>query len=280
MNRIHVERNTVQETLVIPLYGRKLCTEIFPSLFTDRRAVELIERLDYDFSGLEKKSSSFAYRFGALEVAMRENDLMAEAEDYLKGHPDTAIVNLGCGLDQTGENCDNGRCSIYNIDLPDVMEVRNRLLPPGDRTENISADINDFSWFDRIDSSKGAYFMAAGVFYYFKKEQIRALFQAMEKRFPGARLCFDSANRRAVKLMLKTWVKEAGITSIKDYFCVNSLEKDLCPLFQCSEASSKGYMLGYNDLKDPSVPPLFRMLVKIGDGFMKMQIIRIDLAER
>ena len=52
MNRIHIERNTVQETLVIPMYGRKLCTELLPSLFTDRRAVELIERLDYDFSGL------------------------------------------------------------------------------------------------------------------------------------------------------------------------------------------------------------------------------------
>ena len=28
MEKYHIEKNTVQETLVIPLYGRKLCTEM------------------------------------------------------------------------------------------------------------------------------------------------------------------------------------------------------------------------------------------------------------
>ena len=93
-------------------------------MFRDEKAVKLIEKLDYDFSELEKKSKSFAHRFGALEVAMRENDLMAEVKDYLKTHPKAAVVNLGCGLDQTAENCDNGECKIYNLDLPDVMKVR------------------------------------------------------------------------------------------------------------------------------------------------------------
>ena len=80
--KTHIEKNTVQETLVIPLYGRKLCTEQFPNLFRDEKAVELIDRIDYYFSELEKRSKSFAHRFGALEVAMRENDLMIEANDY------------------------------------------------------------------------------------------------------------------------------------------------------------------------------------------------------
>ena len=43
--KYHIEKNSVQETLVIPLYGRKLCTERFPNLFQDRKAVELIDRL-------------------------------------------------------------------------------------------------------------------------------------------------------------------------------------------------------------------------------------------
>ena len=79
MQKIHIEKNTVQETLFIPLFGRKLCTEQFPNLFQDPRAVELIERFDYDFSPLEAKASGMGYRFGALEVAMRESDLMIEA---------------------------------------------------------------------------------------------------------------------------------------------------------------------------------------------------------
>lgn len=274
--KTHIERNTVQETLVIPLYGRKLCTEQFPRLFRDDKAVELIGRIDYDFSALAAKSGSFAHRFGALEVAMRENDLMLEAKDYLKAHPQATIVNLGCGLDQTAENCDNGLCGIVNLDLPDVIEVRNRLLPDGGRVKNVAADLNDFSWFDKIDAENGVCFLAAGVFYYFKTGDIQKLFTAMAKRFPGGRLVFDAAGKRAVKIMLKTWVKDAGVTSIADFFSVDSVEKDILPWMANAEVSYRGYMLGYNDLKDPSVPGAFRLLSKIGDGFMKMRIIRMD----
>ena len=275
----HIEKNSVQETLVIPLYGRKLCTERFPNLFRDEKAVELIGRIDYDFSALEKRSKSFAHRFGALEVAMRENDLMIEAKEYLKDHPRAALVNLGCGLDQTAENCDNGMCMIYNLDLPDVIAVRNELLPENGRIRNIAADLNDRSWFDKIDSQNGVCFLAAGVFYYFKTEQIRHLFNSMAQRFPSGRLVFDAANKRAVKIMLKTWVKEAGITSIADHFSVESIEKDIDPWMKNARVSARGYMLGYNDLKDPSVPRLFRLLAKLGDGFMKMRIVRMDFKE-
>ena len=62
---------------------------------------------------------------------MRQNDLAFEVRDYLKGHPNAAVVNLGCGLDCTGRSCDNGSCKIYNLDFPDVIAVRNELLPAG-----------------------------------------------------------------------------------------------------------------------------------------------------
>ena len=47
--KYHIEKNTVQETLVIPLYGRKVCTEIYPDLYRDDTAQKLIEQIDYDF---------------------------------------------------------------------------------------------------------------------------------------------------------------------------------------------------------------------------------------
>ena len=34
-------------------------------------------------------------------------------------------------------------------------------------------------------------------------------------------------------------------------------------------------MLGYHDLKDPSVSRLFRFLARIGDRMMNMQIVKI-----
>ena len=87
-----IEKNTVQETLILPLYSRKLCTELYPNLYRDETAVRLIDEIDYDFSEAEKNSRSMMQRFGALEVAMRQNDLAFEVQAYLKTHPCAAVV--------------------------------------------------------------------------------------------------------------------------------------------------------------------------------------------
>ena len=275
-----IEKNTVQETLVIPLYSRKLCTELYPNLFQDETAVRLIDQIDYDFSETEKKSHSLMQRFGSLEVAMRQNDLAFEVRDYLKSHPNAAVVNLGCGLDCTGRSCDNGRCKIYNLDFPDVITVRNELLPAGDWEQNIPCDLNDTAWFSQIDASNGAVFFASGVFYYFLTEQVKALVQAMADAFPGGVLVFDAANRTAVKMIAKTWLKSAKIQDVGAYFAVSDAPKEIGAWDSRLQVTSRGYMLGYNDLKDPSVSGFFRFLARVGDGVMKMQIVRIKFVGR
>ncbi len=270
-----IEKNTMQETLVIPLYARKMCSETYPALYRDETAVRLINEIDYDFSELERKSRRVMQRFGILEASMRQSDLAYEVQSYLKSYPRAAVVNLGCGLDSTGRHCDNGSCKIYNIDLPDVIGVRNELLPAGEREENIPCDINDTAWFDKIDASGGAVFFAAGVFYYFLKEQVRALVRAMADAFPGSVLVIDAANEKAVKLMLKTWLKAAKIRDVGAYFAVSDAKRELSVWDSRLCVSSRGYMLGYNDLRDPSVSRTFRFLSAVGDRMMKMQIVKI-----
>ena len=274
-----IEKNTVQETLIIPLYARKMCSELYPNLYRDEAALRLVGAVDYDFSALEKKSKSLMQRFGFLEVAMRQNDLAFEVRDYLKAHPAAAVVNLGCGLDSTGRACDNGRCNIYNLDFPDVISVRNELLPAGEREENIPCDLNDTAWFDKIDASGGAIFFAAGVFYYFLKKQVKTLVRAMADAFPGAVLVFDAANEKAAKLMLKTWIKDAKIQDVGAYFAVSDAKHEIGPWDSRLQVSSRGYMLGYHDLKDPSVSGFFRFLAKVGDGMMKMQIVKVGFGK-
>lgn len=274
--KYHIERNTVQETLVIPMYGRMKSSQLYPFLFKDDGAARLMSRIDYDFSSLESNSRNAMQRFGFLEVAVRQYNLAWEVRDYLKTHPNAAVVNLGCGLDDTGRHCDNGTCRIYNIDYPDVIEVRNDLIPPGAREVNIACDLNDTSWFQAIDASGGAVFFASGVFYYFLRSQVQKLVTAMAAAFPDGRLVFDAANRTAVKLMLKTWVKYAKIKDVGAYFSVEDAQTELSPWTKESKVSSRNFMLGYNDLKDPSVSGLFRFIARIGDKFMKMRVIRFD----
>ena len=76
----------MQETLVIPLYGRKMCLELYPNLYRDETALRLINQIDYDFSLLSQKSKSRMQQFGLLEAAMRQNDLAWEVRDYLREH--------------------------------------------------------------------------------------------------------------------------------------------------------------------------------------------------
>ena len=78
-----IEKNTVQETLILPLYSRKLCTELYPNLYREETAVRLLDQIDYDFSEAAKSSRSLMQRFGALAVARRPGDLAFEVQAYL-----------------------------------------------------------------------------------------------------------------------------------------------------------------------------------------------------
>ncbi len=274
MEKYHIEKNTVQETLIIPLYARKICSEKFPELFLDPEAERICGMLDYDFASRKKKMESPAGLFGALEVAQRQYDLQWEVQSYLNDHPEASVVNMGCGLDDTFRRVDNGKCLGFNIDLPDVIRVRNELLPAGEREQNISCDLNDASWMDQIPSEHGAVFFAAGVFYYFETDHLKMLFNRMAQRFPGCVLCFDACNRRGASLMRKTWLKEAGISDVNAFF---SLEKerdleDFGPQFHVD--SSRSYMRGYRDIY-PSVGFFHRIMIRFCDSVVRMRILRI-----
>ena len=140
--------------------------------------------------------------------------------------------------------------------------------------------MNNTEWFRKIDSSNGAVFFASGVFYYFLTEQVKALVQGMAAAFPGGVLVFDAANRTPVKRIAKTWLKSAKIRDVGAYFAVSDAPKEIGAWDSRLQVTSRGYMLGYNDLKDPSVSGFFRFLARVGDGVMKMQIVRIKFVGR
>ena len=275
--KYHIEKNTVQETLVIPLFGRLICSERFPTLFSDPEANRICDSLDYDFAEKRKKMESAAGLFGALEVAQRQYDLRCEAEAYLKDHPNAAVVNLGCGLDDTFRKCDNGTCRGYNLDMPDVIQIRHELLPAGEREENIACDLNDDTWIDRIDASGGAVFFAAGVFYYFKTEEVRKLFATMADCFPGAVLAFDSCNARGAKMMRKTWLKEAGITDVGAFFSLEDERALVGWSRSFASVTAKSYMRGYQDIYN-DVGLFHKLMIRFCDRLVKMKIVKITFA--
>lgn len=273
---IGIGHDTVQETLVIPLYARKLCAQLYPGLFQDQLAVDLCDRLDYDFGPMERAGRGFAGRFGALEVACRQAAMTTEVTGYLRTHPNATVVNLGCGLDQTGEACDNGTRILLNLDLPDVIDVRDRLIPADNRTRNVACDLNAPSWMDLADSWAGTVVFAAGVLYYLTTSQVQALVRAMAERLPGALLVFDAAGRSAVRMMLKTWIKTAQIKDVGAYFSVEDAPAEMDPWAPGITVSQRPFMFGYLDLHGGGVTGPQRLLAHVMDGPLGCKVVTVS----
>ena len=73
--------------------------------------------------------------------------------------------------------------------------------------------------------------------------------------------------------------KRYGNYRYQFFFYVDNIEKDIATWLKNVRISSKGYILGYNDVKDKSVNKLFRLLAKIGDNMLHMQIVKLDFEQ-
>ena len=277
--KILIKKGTAQETLIIPLYARKKCSDKFPKLYTDPGASEICEGIDYDFSELDKQYDSTLYEYGAMEGALRQMDMMWEINDYIKDHPEASIVCLGCGLDTDPRRCGGAANKIYNVDFPDVIAAREELAGVTERETNIASDLTDLSWMEKIDASNGAVFYAAGVFYYIKTEEVKKIVLKMAELFPGGKLIFDTVGKMGYKMMMKAVLKNHGMKDFGDLFYTGDPLRDLSPWSEKIKVSVRGYMLGYYDMKAPGVKGIHRFLAKLSDKAMKMNIVKMEFSD-
>lgn len=202
-----LDRNTVQHTLCIPLAGRMIASRRYPDLFPDKDAERIVKELGVDLPG------GFLYRlqYMWMNCLIRQYDLASEIEGYLGKHPNATVVEMGAGLSCLRRQMGNETNPWYCLDMPDVIELREKHVPKGLYEHNIVCDLNDFSWFDEInfDPARGIVFVAGGLFYYFEKERVQQLFRAMAGRFPGGLIVFDAVNSLGLK-GVKAEVKAGG----------------------------------------------------------------------
>lgn len=100
----YMQEARMQETLLLPLYGRKRAMEMYPGNFHDNDCQEIFERvlITYEKKGIMEKT-------GAIMAATRQYNMAAICRAYLKEYPKACVVNLGCGLDTTFRQVDNGQ---------------------------------------------------------------------------------------------------------------------------------------------------------------------------
>lgn len=274
--KIKVEKNSVQETLVLSLFGKAWAVRNYPDIFKDHDVQRIMEQVDYDFFVMEKAASGVKGRIGSLAAATRQAALVWEVREYLKDHPNALVVNLGCGLDTAGHQADNGTCRFANIDFPNVIELREQLIPSTEREKNIASDLNDYSWFEKIDfrAEDGAVFIASGVFLYFKKDDVKRLFCAMAERFPGGRIAFDGQNQKGKDVDLKA-LKASGIDISTNF----ALDK---PVEELKSWSDRFARVQWKKMSTGYIKPdkrfglLYRIMAPIADKTGMSQLDVID----
>ncbi|WP_321419052.1 class I SAM-dependent methyltransferase [uncultured Desulfobacter sp.] len=203
---ITIEKGNVQETLLLPLWGRAFETQKENPRLIDRKAVQIIEKIDYDFSDIEKTQSMSQHGWVARSL---HTDTMAF--NFIKKHPEAAIVNIGCGLDTTFSRIDNGKIMFYELDLPDVIDLRKNFYEDSARHIGIASSFLDTEWFGQITVRDGLLFLAGGVFYYFEEEQIKKFFIQAADYFGQCDFFFDSLSPTGMKIAKKQILKKGGM---------------------------------------------------------------------
>ncbi len=182
----------VAKTLLITLYIRAMESQRPDALIKDERAEAVVRQLDHESL---RKTAALTEDTGRGIVILKGREFDRFAQDFLARHPDAVVVHIGCGLDTRFERVDNGRVEWYDLDLPDVIELRRKLIgDEGERYHLLACSVLDSAWLDTVSAhhQRPFLFLAEGVFMYFEEAQVKSLVLTLRDRFPGAELVFDA----------------------------------------------------------------------------------------
>ena len=170
-NRVSLEG--VSETLLMTLYVRARETQRPDAMIRDEKAVEMVNQLETDFSRYRMQ------RHDEVAVIMRMKKFDSYVRDFLKRCPDAGLVHIGCGLDTRFERVDNGKVEWFDLDMPDVMALRQKFIhSESSRYHTLATSVFEEDWLEEVSRFKPRPFMfvAEGVLPYFEEAQVKALF--------------------------------------------------------------------------------------------------------
>lgn len=181
-----VSLGAVQETLLIPLYGRATITRQHPALIDDPKAVEMVDAIDYDFARFDGTMSLVGSVF-------RTRTFDRWIARWLQDNPTGTIVEIGAGLNTRYERLDNGTAHWIELDLPDVTDLRRQFFSDTDRRTILAASVIDGDWLDIVEATRGPWFFAAeAVLIYLDPAQVTDVLTSLGSRFPGSPVALDT----------------------------------------------------------------------------------------
>jgi len=198
MNKIQFDiQDHVAQTLIIPLFIKAKEAGRADAMLVDKTAVELMNRIDYDYSKIKFGSHDHVF----LIMRVREFDRMAR--EFLKQNPGAVVVHIGCGLDTRFKRLEDLQVEWYDLDLPEVISLRKQMgMVEQGHYHTISTSVFDFGWMEQpsVKPSTPMLFIAEGVLPYFEESQVKALALKLRDKFPNADLICDAMTPQLIKI--------------------------------------------------------------------------------
>lgn len=184
----------IADTLYITLIMKCKETHRKNAFFHDPVACDLVGKIDYDFSKYEKVIRS------SVGTAIRARYFDQITKEFIENNTNTVIVHLGCGLDSRFQRIGKpvmDKTVFYEIDLPEVMELRKELIPESKNNPYIAASMFETRWMDNLKAKhpdSKFLFIVEGVFMYFNNGEVKSVIQNMASRFGNSMLVFDAVS--------------------------------------------------------------------------------------
>jgi O-methyltransferase involved in polyketide biosynthesis len=208
-------------------------------------AIEVVDRLDYDFSDVARGIRLHAVRVATFDEAVRH---------FLGSYPAGTVVALGEGLETQFWRLDNGQVRWLTVDLPETMDLRHRLLPDGPRQSSHSGSALDLKWLDGLNPANPILVTAQGLLPYFQRHEVHGLIAAIAERLPGSLLVFDVVPETMLDMVRRTSGRERD----------HAVELWTW-LYNPAERAAMSAIPGVEELRDLA-PPLKRGPIWLGIG--------------
>ncbi len=190
MDKIKIAMDAVPETMLQTMYARAKESQKPDAVIHDEKAVEIIQKLDYDFSLADKDAPMSS------GVIARTIILDRLVSGYLEKHQNALVVNIACGLDTRCYRNAGKYAQWYNIDLPDTIHVRRQFLEEeGPVIYQIAGSAMDSTWADRIEyHGEPVLVIIEGLTMYLCEADVRKIFEIIDHKFRHADVLVETMN--------------------------------------------------------------------------------------
>ena len=182
-----------QESLFLTLGGRALDSRLPRPFLGDIMADEILTEVGYDLARFPALSTKLLDpRSRVFDIAVRAKTLDDVVRRFISDHPDALVLDLGAGLDGRIFRVDPPpTVAWYDIDFPEVIALRARVVPPQANARSIGADITDPDWLTDIPGTRPAVIVADGLVAFLTQDGFVSLLNRLVRRFPGGELAFN-----------------------------------------------------------------------------------------